>query len=161
MITATISMAAAEAASDLLALHGHKEVADALFAITNDTACIDVAGHPVEEFDNAKAHQEGWGIFDCDGSTNGRWQICQIDCPAEWNEAYEEGAPERLPFEEPQFPGDGAVWEHVVKRALAGSQYHRNALTFIEIHNPKEWAAICQAHPAVKPRIRIPARRAA
>ncbi|MEE9481804.1 hypothetical protein [Methylobacterium ajmalii] len=106
------------------------------------------------DFDNTQAHQEGWAIFDCAGSGNGRWQICRIDCPAEWNE----GDPGYLPFEDAQFENDGAAWNHVVSRALAGSEYHRDALACVSLHNPKEWKAILLKDPRVRqllPRVSV------
>jgi hypothetical protein len=31
------------------------------------------------QFDNTQANSEGWGIFDCDGSSNGPWQLQKCD----------------------------------------------------------------------------------
>lgn len=75
------------------------------------------------EFDNTKADGEGWGVFDCDGSDNGPWQI-QRDDEAE------------------VFEDDDEAWLHVLRRAKAGSAYHQAALDFVKEHNPIEAANI-------------------
>lgn len=71
------------------------------------------------DFDNTQAADEGWGVFECDGSDNGPWQI-QRDDEAEL------------------FEDDDAVWLHVLQRAKAGSDYHQAALGFVKEHNPIE-----------------------
>ena len=109
------------------------------------------------KFNSTQAITKGWDIFACDGYATGDWQIQKIDFPSERNEAYDEGDPNRLPFEEALFASDNEVWAHVVNRALAGSAYHQGALAFIRKHSPQEWAAILKAHPELMPRIRVPA----
>jgi hypothetical protein len=78
-------------------------------------------------FDNTQAHEEGWGIFDCDGSDNGRWQLQRVD-------------------EDEKFPSDDEAWAHVVAKAHAGSEYHHSALHWIEKNAPIEWRAIAHVH---------------
>lgn len=73
-------------------------------------------------FPNIQAFTEGWGIFDCDGSENGPWQIQRID-------------------EDEKFPSDDEAWLHVAEKAKAGSAYHRGAIEFIRHHNSAEYAA--------------------
>jgi hypothetical protein len=100
------------------------------------------------DFDNTQAHTEGWAIFDCDGSANGRWQICALDCPEDW------------PDYEPSWKAlddDSKAWAHVVAQAIAGSAYHQSALAAIKQDNRAEWEAILEMHPELKPRIRVPA----
>lgn len=70
-------------------------------------------------FDTGQAFAEGWSIFDCDGSANGRWQLQKVD-------------------ESDEFDSDLAAWQHVVKQARSGSQYHINALDFLLKHNRLE-----------------------
>lgn len=74
------------------------------------------------EFDNTQAGLEGWGIFDCEGSANGPWQIQREDATE-------------------VFPDDDAAWRHVAARATAGSPYHAAAIDFIRLHNPVEFAS--------------------
>jgi hypothetical protein len=96
------------------------------------------------EFDNTRAVREGWAIFDCDGSENGRWQLCRVDDPAAWPE----GATD---LTEPAFPGDGAAWTFVADKAKAGSAYHQAALDFIRERNPAEFAAIATSVKRSRP----------
>ncbi len=146
-----ITVLEAERAADALRATGHTEVADALDALANDTDLIEIVGHPADEFNNERAFQEGWYICECSGSSNGTWQLVQVDDPT----SHEPSLPAH------SFNGDEDAWKHVVKQALAGSQYHRNALTFIQTHNPLEWSALLRAHPELKPRVRVPAARRA
>lgn len=141
-----ITLEAAGLAADTLRAAGQVEVADALDALGNDTDLIEVAGHPADGFDNERAYQEGWYICECSGSANGTWQLVRVDDPS----AHEPPLPDH------PFDSDSDVWAHVTKQALAGSQYHRNALTFIQTHNPLEWEALLRAHPEMKPRVRVP-----
>jgi hypothetical protein len=76
-------------------------------------------------FDNAQAVKEGWSIFDCDGSDNGRWQLQRCD-------------------EQEIFVTDVAAWVFVRAKAAEGSPYHIMAMLFLETHNPPEWRAICR-----------------
>jgi hypothetical protein len=75
------------------------------------------------EFDNAQAGKEGWGIFDCEGSANGPWQLQKEDI-------------------QDVFATDCDAWQHVVACADAGSAYHLAALEFLLQHNPQEHSAI-------------------
>lgn len=77
------------------------------------------------EFENAQAYREGWAIFDCDGSDNGRWQLCRID-------------------EDEIFATDEAAWRHVWTHAEAGSAYHQAALAYLKRHNPGEYDCIAR-----------------
>lgn len=40
------------------------------------------------EAEEASAARQGWHIFDCDGSFNGRWQVCRFDDPPAWTKAF-------------------------------------------------------------------------
>lgn len=82
-------------------------------------------GLHTKEFDGAQAEREGWGIFDCDGSENGPWQLQKID--------------ERNVFET-----DLSAWQYVVNMALAGSAYHRSAIDYLREHSPAEFASFCK-----------------
>lgn len=73
--------------------------------------------------DSRAAITEGWDVFDCDGSDNGRFQICKRD-------------------DMTTFDIDDDVWVHVAKRATDGSALHVRALAFIMQHNPIEYNAI-------------------
>ncbi|MFN3623980.1 MAG: hypothetical protein ACK4TP_07950 [Hyphomicrobium sp.] len=87
-------------------------------------------------FDNTQAFDEGWGIFDCDGSENGPWQIQRIDNPEDM-----EPPP---PYAEPVFLLDDHAWDFVRREAAKGSAYHKAALDFICEHNPQEYNLIMQ-----------------
>ena len=72
-----------------------------------------------EDFDDARALSEGWGVFDCgcreDGSP--RIELQRIDSPA---------------CGTPRFQGDDAAWRHVVRQARAGSVPHQRALQMVD-----------------------------
>ncbi|MCP1757769.1 hypothetical protein [Bradyrhizobium elkanii] len=70
-------------------------------------------------FDNNRAFDEGWGIFECHGSQNGPWQLQKLD-------------------ESPRLRNDLEAWRLVVDYANAGSDYHVKALQFLAEHNPLE-----------------------
>lgn len=76
-------------------------------------------------FLNTHPAEEGWGIFDCDGSENGRWQLCRDDAMD-------------------VFPSDDEAWVFVVEQAVAGSAYHQDALAFLEQNNPEEHHGILE-----------------
>lgn len=74
------------------------------------------------EDDYEPAGDEHWGVFDCDGSDNGPVQIQRIDEDEEvsgWTDDIE-------------------AWQHVVARAMAGSDLHQRALSYVGEHNPIE-----------------------
>ncbi|KVH56764.1 hypothetical protein WS89_22565 [Burkholderia sp. MSMB1072] len=77
----------------------------------------------ITEFNNAQADGEGWGIFDCVGSDNGRWQLQRID-------------------EDEVFLDDDSAWKFVTDKAREGSAYHRSAIEFVRDNNPDEYQAI-------------------
>lgn len=79
------------------------------------------------EFDNSQAGEEGWGIFNCDGSYTGEFKLCRLD-------------------EEEIFADDEQAWCFVVEKVAAGSAYHRAALDYIREHNPIEWASFGEVH---------------
>lgn len=79
------------------------------------------------DFNNEQANNEGWGIFDCDGSENGRWQLQRCD---------EMGV----------FNSDADAWAHVVAQADAGSSYHHGALQWLQANAPQEWSLIKHTH---------------
>ncbi|MBE7210590.1 MAG: hypothetical protein INR65_06185, partial [Gluconacetobacter diazotrophicus] len=70
-------------------------------------------------FNTAAAQREGWIVADAEPNTDGSpgVQLQRLDDP-------EDG-----PL---QFPGDKEVWEHVVARARAGSDLHRQALALVD-----------------------------
>jgi hypothetical protein len=72
-----------------------------------------------DDFNEAQALTEGWGVFDCgyrdDGSR--KVELQRIDTPA---------------CGTPRFPGDDTAWQHVVQRARAGSILHQQALQMVD-----------------------------
>lgn len=81
-----------------------------------------------EEFDNTHdADAEGWGIFECSGSANGRHQLCKVD-------------------DRETLADDAAAWRFVVAKAREGSAYHRRALDFLRANAPAEWCSFGQEH---------------
>ncbi|RQH02736.1 hypothetical protein [Paraburkholderia dinghuensis] len=74
-------------------------------------------------FDDNRAMQEGWSIFDCEGSANGPWQLQRID-------------------EDEKFMSDGAAWEFVVQQAHVGSVYHASVLNCLYDQNRIEFDSI-------------------
>lgn len=75
------------------------------------------------------AHAEGWDLWDCDGSENGRTQLCAFDDKEEFPQAK-------------ALPEDGDAWAHVVAKARSGSDLHLHALKVVAAHNPIEAASI-------------------
>jgi len=71
------------------------------------------------------AGEEGWGLFECGGSANGRTQLQRCD-------------------EEAIFEEDQDAWAFVAHCASQGSAVHQRALDLVEKYNSKEWAAICR-----------------
>lgn len=87
--------------------------------------------------DQALARLEGWGLFDCDGSENGRWQFCRYDDAEEASRCWG--------VQVPQLASDD-----VAHRVIANGKepYHGAAREFAKFHNPDEYAAILrQAGP--------------
>jgi hypothetical protein len=74
-------------------------------------------------FDNSQAILEGWSIFDCDGSSNGRWQLQKCD---DLN----------------VFADDLFAWRFVVEQARLGSTYHEMTLLFLKQFNRDEYETI-------------------
>jgi hypothetical protein len=74
-------------------------------------------------FDNNRAFDEGWSIFECFGSANGPWQLQKCD---------ESGI----------LKTDLEAWRLVVDRAEAGSNYHQTALQFLKDHNRIEYDCV-------------------
>jgi hypothetical protein len=74
-------------------------------------------------FDDTQAMTEGWSIFDCGDSANGRWQLQRVD-------------------EDKVFQNDEAAWKFVAEKALAGSAYHRSAIEYLRAHSPVEYDSI-------------------
>jgi hypothetical protein len=74
-------------------------------------------------FDNTQATEEGWSIFDCAGSDNGRWQLQKCD-------------------DAETFRTDMEAWVFVRDMPEASSPYHTMAMLFLETHNPVEWRLI-------------------
>lgn len=72
-----------------------------------------------DEFNEAEARAEGWGVFDCgyrdDGSR--KVELQRIDSPA---------------CGTPHFRGDDDAWQHVVQQARAGSIAHQQALRLVD-----------------------------
>jgi hypothetical protein len=87
--------------------------------------------------DSWTAMQEGWDIFDCDGSDNGPYQLCVLDEPILLPE---------LGYTEPKFTGDTEAWIHVRTQAREhDSPLHQKALTFLYTHCPAEYQRIMDA----------------
>jgi hypothetical protein len=78
--------------------------------------------------DEASAAREGWGIFDCDGSGNGRFQLCKRD-------------------EADTFGDDVVVWHRIATRSDSGDALCQRALAFIKLNNPVEYHAIQRSRP--------------
>ena len=78
---------------------------------------------------NVHAQSEGWQIFDCDGSENGRWQVCRIDDPVQWSKD-RQCVVQRLRT-------DRQAWQIVMR---GESMAARMAREFMEQHNPAEFA---------------------
>ncbi len=74
----------------------------------------------------AAAVIEGWNILGCSGSANGPWQIQRLDDASDIPGA-------------PQLEADEDAWRLVLS---GGKEHHGAALSFIEAHNPLEYAAI-------------------
>jgi hypothetical protein len=82
-------------------------------------------------FDNTQAQAEGWFISFCDGYMDEKGE------PRPWQLQRED--------EREVFASDLEAWAHVVSKARAGSEYHRDALDFLAKHSPAEHAAIVVA----------------
>lgn len=75
---------------------------------------------------DAAAALEGWGIFECDGSENGPWQIQKFD------------ASEDHPGS-PQLSNDDDAWRLVLQGDLP---HHAAAIEFMKAHNEAEHVAL-------------------
>jgi hypothetical protein len=74
-------------------------------------------------FDNGQALSEGWAIVECDGSCFGVWQL-------------QHSAGSTV------LTDDGQAWRFVRRLAEFGSEYHQEALEFLQEHNPNEYDAV-------------------
>ena len=74
------------------------------------------------DFDNTQAATEGWCISECHGSDNGPYQL-QRDDEAE------------------VFASDDEAWLFVFRKVAEGSEYHRQAILFLEKESPFEYEA--------------------
>ena len=77
------------------------------------------------------AAEEGWGIFEADGSDNGPWQAQAFDDVAT--------ATNRYGVCVPKLGGDDHAWRLVFHGV---GPHHAAARVFLQAHNPIEWAAI-------------------
>ncbi len=84
-----------------------------------ETAREQNAPAPSPAFDSTAAHREGWTVSETEPNADGTpgVQLQRLDDP-------QDGAP--------LFPSDNEVWEHVVARARAGSDLHRQALALVD-----------------------------
>lgn len=73
--------------------------------------------------DSYAADQEGWNIFDCDGSSNAAWQLQKCDETARWRT-------------------DTDAWWYVVLNAMLGKGLHLRALDFLWQTAPDEYICI-------------------
>lgn len=87
----------------------------------------DDGGYPTdEEWPGAAANasaEEGWGLFDASGSSNGRTQLQRCD-------------------DMKAFESDDDAWTFVVDQAKAGSERHIAALRLVKRYNRVEAEAI-------------------
>lgn len=86
-----------------------------------------------EQHSNA-AIAEGWEIFDCEDSSNGRWQVDELDDPSSWIHLTGGVAPPKLDDNE-------AAWAIVANGTLL---HHEAARAFLQTHNPQEYALVMQ-----------------
>jgi hypothetical protein len=84
-------------------------------------------------FDNNRAASEGWAIWDA----NGELQLQKCD-------------------DHPTFETDDQAWEYVIAKAKGGSEYHMNALRYIEQHSPIEWANFSKVYDLAFACLRLP-----
>jgi hypothetical protein len=87
---------------------------------------------PWTEAHSSAAIAEGWEIFDCDGSSNGRWQVDMLDDPAEWAQINGGVLPPRL-------DDDQHAWALVANGTLP---HHLAARAFLQAHNPPEYELV-------------------
>jgi hypothetical protein len=73
------------------------------------------------------AHAEGWGIFDCQGSEYGRWQVQRLDDPQDHGLSIE-------PLE-----SDEEAWRLIVNGT---GEHHKAALEVLKEHCPEEYARV-------------------
>lgn len=74
--------------------------------------------------DQDAAISEGWDVFECRDTEHEPFELERIDFPEDGSEA--------------PFAGDPEAWEHVVTRAVAGSDLHNRALLFLAYASPGE-----------------------
>ena len=69
---------------------------------------------------NTQANAEGWGVFDCGVREDGtpRIEIQKVGSPNVGSE--------------PRFTDDRQAWQHVLRRAQAGSPLHLQALRLVD-----------------------------
>jgi hypothetical protein len=77
--------------------------------------------------DSVKATSEGWGLFECWGSSAGSPQIQRIDEPEDSG---------------PVFDSDESAWEFVYKGFLSGDKVCKKAFTILSKENPIEFQLI-------------------
>jgi hypothetical protein len=73
--------------------------------------------------DAVASGRQGWGIFDCDGSENGRFQLCKRD-------------------EADILDSDAGAWMFVARQARLDDALAVADLAFLAEHNPGERATI-------------------
>lgn len=81
-----------------------------------------IPGWPAADQD--AAIREGWDLFECSDLEHEPFELERIDFPEDGTEA--------------PFAGDVEAWEHVVTRAVAGSDLHNRALLFLAYVSPGE-----------------------
>ncbi len=69
--------------------------------------------------DLKQAQQEGWCVFQCEGSEAGHLQIQRLDLEA-------------------KFPDDADAHRFVIRKAIEGSKYHSDIVLHVIKENPKE-----------------------
>jgi hypothetical protein len=72
--------------------------------------------------DQLAAQRQGWDIFDCEGSADGRWQLQAIAAPSDHP---------HLDYDEPKFPGDKEAAAFVREQALKGDPLAKKAIEFL------------------------------
>lgn len=89
---------------------------------------------PWTEAHSNAAIAEGWEIFDCGDSSNGRWQLDALDSPEDWAHLNGGTIPPRLDDNE-------AAWRIVANGTMP---HHIAAREFLQVHNPAEYALVMQ-----------------
>jgi hypothetical protein len=83
--------------------------------------------------DSLDAKREGWDVFDCGDSENGRWQTCRVDDPLAWRGT--------LGFTPGRLKSDEAAWKVVMQ---GDAPHHINAREFVRLNNPAEYALMAK-----------------